>query len=447
MWYYLYMKKSMLIFFVFSLLITNLAFAENSSSECFNFTKNITYRSTGNDVKDLQVFLKDEGFLNSNATGFFGTVTLKALKDFQEKNGLGRSGNFGPLTRALIKKQTCFNTSNKVDISKIETIKKETSSNVTKVESEEYQKYITTERASHVKDKSALLIGHHDADSLKKVWSINGDDMSVWFLWGLSEKNLNRATEKIKNSNYNWGLEAPLFNLDPSTKYYFKACVDNGSNKFVCGKVKDFQTLALGTVCPKNLEVSMEYDLDKNIVSNTKNQKLFTVKLITKECPVILNSLSFSEYHGAVRTGYNPDNGSNQARFTNSPVLVDLNGERFEGTDSPGGDYYFYINKTIPASSTKVFSFFANVSGSVGSKFNIDYVRGAIIDIATWEDNKSTPNEILGRVITIVNSTDPIGASFQEVVNNNSTENNVVLPPGCDSNKGFSKTTGQSCSL
>ncbi len=449
------MKKFILIFFIFSIFITNLVFAENNNSQCFNFTKNITYRSSSSDVKDLQIFLKDKGFLNSNPTGFFGTVTLKALKDFQEKNGLGRSGNFGPLTRELIKKQTCLNTINEVNVSKNKTTKNETPSKVSKVDNsylEEYQKYITTEIASHIKDKSALLGGHHEADSLKKVWGINGNDMSVWFLWGLSEKNLDRATDKIKNSNFNWGIDASLTGLDPSTKYYFKACVDNGSDKTICGKIKSFQTLALGTICPKNPEVSMEYDLDKNIIFNAKNQKLFTFKLTTKECPVLLSSLSFSEYHGKTQTGSNPErkSSSNIARYTNSPVLIDSNGKRFEGTNSAGGYYYFNINQHIPALTTKTFSFFANVSGSVGSKFNIDYVGyagGTIIDIATWETIKSIPEEIQGRIITIVNSTDSIGASFKETIDNNSTENNVVFPSGCNSSQGFSETTGESCSI
>ncbi len=104
------MKKYLiLIFLVASLFVNNLVSAEEVSSECFNFTKNIAYRSSGSDVKNLQIFLKQKGYLNTEATGFFGILTQKALKDFQSKNSLGNSGTFGPNTRALIKNMSCGN--------------------------------------------------------------------------------------------------------------------------------------------------------------------------------------------------------------------------------------------------------------------------------------------------------------------------------------------------
>lgn len=51
----------------------------------------LTIGSRGNDVTDLQKMLKKLGF-TSSVTGYFGTTTEGAVKEFQEKNGLTANG-------------------------------------------------------------------------------------------------------------------------------------------------------------------------------------------------------------------------------------------------------------------------------------------------------------------------------------------------------------------
>lgn len=65
---------------------------------------------TSQNVQTLQEFLREQGFFSANATGFFGAVTLDALKKWQAHNAIVSNGNaattgwgvFGPRTRAFI---------------------------------------------------------------------------------------------------------------------------------------------------------------------------------------------------------------------------------------------------------------------------------------------------------------------------------------------------------
>jgi len=67
----------------------------------FLFTKTLKLGMKNNDVKELQ---KRLGLPTILQTGFFGTITLKAVKEYQEKKGLIVDGIVGPATRALLNK-------------------------------------------------------------------------------------------------------------------------------------------------------------------------------------------------------------------------------------------------------------------------------------------------------------------------------------------------------
>ena len=76
------------------------------------FSRNLTVMSTGKDVKELQQFLNNNGFLIStkgygspnNETTYFGNATKKALIQFQIANNISPAkGYFGQATRDFIK--------------------------------------------------------------------------------------------------------------------------------------------------------------------------------------------------------------------------------------------------------------------------------------------------------------------------------------------------------
>ena len=64
--------------------------------------KRLKKGSRGAAVKTLQTELKNQGYYSGKIDGVFGNVTLKAVKDFQKKNGLKVDGIAGPLTQAKL---------------------------------------------------------------------------------------------------------------------------------------------------------------------------------------------------------------------------------------------------------------------------------------------------------------------------------------------------------
>lgn len=63
----------------------------------------------GGNVARLQSFLISRGYLHSNVTGFYGTLTFSAVRNFQRDNGILAIGGVGPLTRNFIKTMSCGN--------------------------------------------------------------------------------------------------------------------------------------------------------------------------------------------------------------------------------------------------------------------------------------------------------------------------------------------------
>ncbi len=82
-----------------------------NTSSCVSINNNLRYQSrdvnTNGEVSTLQDFLQSKGYLNSEPTGYFGLMTLAAVKKFQISNGIEGTGYVGPLTRAKIKTLTC----------------------------------------------------------------------------------------------------------------------------------------------------------------------------------------------------------------------------------------------------------------------------------------------------------------------------------------------------
>jgi peptidoglycan hydrolase-like protein with peptidoglycan-binding domain len=71
-------------------------------SASYVFTRNLQKGSSGEDVKNLQNHLINEGHLFAEATGFFGPLTIKAVIAFQNANGLDPVGIVGPKTREIL---------------------------------------------------------------------------------------------------------------------------------------------------------------------------------------------------------------------------------------------------------------------------------------------------------------------------------------------------------
>jgi hypothetical protein len=82
-----------------------------TDTACVSLAYNLRYQSrdiaTNGEVSTLQDFLQSNGYLNNEPTGYFGLLTLKAVKSFQGANSIEPTGYVGPITRAKIQALTC----------------------------------------------------------------------------------------------------------------------------------------------------------------------------------------------------------------------------------------------------------------------------------------------------------------------------------------------------
>lgn len=83
--------------------ITHAETGSTVSSGNLNIQRTLTLGTYGEDVSQLQQFLKDLGyFTHPTITGYFGIVTYKSVEGFQQDYGLEPVGIVGPRTRGLI---------------------------------------------------------------------------------------------------------------------------------------------------------------------------------------------------------------------------------------------------------------------------------------------------------------------------------------------------------
>lgn len=87
------MKKTLLVLGLVTL-TTNFVFA--------SIDTNLKYNQNNQEVYELQDFLNDQGFLTVAPTGYFGLLTLKAVKAYQVSQNLPSTGFVGPMTREKI---------------------------------------------------------------------------------------------------------------------------------------------------------------------------------------------------------------------------------------------------------------------------------------------------------------------------------------------------------
>jgi len=71
----------------------------------FIFNNNLAMGMSGEDVQELQLRLKDEGYFTSNVTGYYGPITQAAVRSYQQAKGISAVGLVGPMTRAQLNSQ------------------------------------------------------------------------------------------------------------------------------------------------------------------------------------------------------------------------------------------------------------------------------------------------------------------------------------------------------
>ena len=70
----------------------------------FSFVRTLAFGLFGEDVRELQKRMKDEGVYSGPVTGYFGQLTLGGVKNLQAKHNHAQVGIVGPLTKELLNK-------------------------------------------------------------------------------------------------------------------------------------------------------------------------------------------------------------------------------------------------------------------------------------------------------------------------------------------------------
>lgn len=74
---------------------------------CVSLPNDLRFGLTNGEVTLLQTFLNSRGFLPVTPTGYFGSLTLSAVRSYQMSRGIPSTGFVGPTTRAQIQRETC----------------------------------------------------------------------------------------------------------------------------------------------------------------------------------------------------------------------------------------------------------------------------------------------------------------------------------------------------
>ncbi len=100
---------SALSFGLGSFLVTEKATAQAVSCVALRNSLRVGSSDAGTNVEvtKLQKFLQSKGYMTISPTGYFGTVTSKAVKSFQSNENIPALGIVGPATRARIYAITC----------------------------------------------------------------------------------------------------------------------------------------------------------------------------------------------------------------------------------------------------------------------------------------------------------------------------------------------------
>lgn len=90
--------------------VSNIVEAATYPEFCAVANRTLKLGDTGEDVKRLQIVLGQEGIAYLGGTGYFGPVTERAVKIFQNRAGIYAVGKVGPQTLARMRSLWCQNT-------------------------------------------------------------------------------------------------------------------------------------------------------------------------------------------------------------------------------------------------------------------------------------------------------------------------------------------------
>jgi peptidoglycan hydrolase-like protein with peptidoglycan-binding domain len=100
--YTIFMMKKYIV-----LLLLCLGVSNASALTCVDLGTNVSRYQENANVRSMQGFLYEKGYLKATPNGYFGAGTYAAMKAYQKDKGITQTGTAGPLTRMTIKNETC----------------------------------------------------------------------------------------------------------------------------------------------------------------------------------------------------------------------------------------------------------------------------------------------------------------------------------------------------
>lgn len=85
-------------------IITTLAILFWATGVSAHFDQSLSYGMSGTRIQELQEFLATQNCFDHEATGYFGFITLSAVRCFQGQNSIPTTGYFGILSRTAANK-------------------------------------------------------------------------------------------------------------------------------------------------------------------------------------------------------------------------------------------------------------------------------------------------------------------------------------------------------
>lgn len=242
------MKKLIFLALILSFL-PQVSFGQNIQN-CLDLSANLKQGqrdSVGKtDVSSLQNFLKNAGYLNANATGFFGAQTLKAVKAFQKAKNINPTGLVGPLTRASIKNFSCGAISEPVPTpTPVEPAPPITETPTPPVVNDEV---ISSGNSSSLRAKTdGVIVVGSTSSTLRGQVTAGARSGTVGFFEVTTNPSVYKVSETIISTKVsqrsNDKFEISLLGLKSETNYYFRACAENASlGQKSCGGTSTFTT-------------------------------------------------------------------------------------------------------------------------------------------------------------------------------------------------------------
>lgn len=230
--------RKILFLLLILIVLPSVSFGQTSQT-CLDLAVNLKQgqRDIGGkkDILSLQSFLKTTGYLDANATGFFGTQTLKAVKAFQKAKSIIPTGFVGPLTREAIKTVTC--TLVMQEPSTPSTIP-ETLPVVPSIEQPVapvvIDEIISAGNISSLRVRTSGVISiYNDSVVLMGQVTAGARSGTVGFFEITTNPSVYKTSETIISSKSsqksNDKFKISLAGLKPETNYYFRACAENVS--------------------------------------------------------------------------------------------------------------------------------------------------------------------------------------------------------------------------